>query len=311
MDDEGQGIHLLAVEQQVHLHQLAGLIALQLVIQAGIALGVGLQGIEEVVNDLPDGHGVVQLHQVGVQILHVLEHAPTVLAHGHDVAHIVGRGDDGHLGKGLPCLGDGAGVGVVVGVVHPNHLAVGLGHLVDDRGQGGHQVQVKLPLQPLLDDLHVEHPQKAASEAEAQGHGGLRLKGQRRVVQLQLLQSVPQVGVFAAVLGVDAAIDHGLGGSIARQGLGRWVLHAGDGVAHPGVLHVFDGGGEPAHLSSGELAGGLHAQGPQIAAVQHLIRSAGGHHLHVHALFDGAVHHPEIDDDALIGVILAVEDQGF
>ena len=117
------------------------------------------------------------------------------------------------------------------------------------RGQGGHQVQVELPLQPLLDDLHVEHAQKAAPEAEAQGHGGLRLEGQGGVVELELFQGVPQVGIFAAVLGVDAAVDHGLDRPVAGQGLRRGVLRAGDGVAHPGVLHVLDGGGEIAHLA--------------------------------------------------------------
>ena len=60
-------------------------------------------------------------------------------------------------------------------------------------------------------------PQKAAAEAEAQGHGGLRLKGQGGVVELQLFQRVPQVGILGAVLGVDAAVDHGTapGGSRA------------------------------------------------------------------------------------------------
>ncbi len=120
----------------------------------------------------------MQLHQMGVQILHVLELAPALLAHGHDVAHVVVGGDDGHLHVGLLGVLNGAGVRVVVGVVHPHHGAVGFVDVVDDAGQGGHQVQVELPLQPLLDDLHVEHAQKAAAEAEAQGHGGFRLKGQ-------------------------------------------------------------------------------------------------------------------------------------
>ncbi len=40
--------------------------------------------------------------------------------------------------------------------------------MVDDAGQGGHKIQIELPLQPLLNDLHVEHAQKAAPEAETQ-----------------------------------------------------------------------------------------------------------------------------------------------
>ena len=193
----------------------------------------------------------MDLHQVGVQILHVLKLAPALLAHGHDVAHVVRGGDDGDLHKGLPLLGNHRGIGIVVGVVHPDLRAVGLGDLIDDVGQGGDEVQVKLPLQPLLDDLHVEHPQKAAPEPEAQGGGGLRLKGQGGVVELELLQGVPQVGVLGPVLGVNAAVDHAPGGAVTGQGLRRRGLHGGDGVAHLGVLHVFNGGGEIPHLPGG------------------------------------------------------------
>ena len=77
-------------------------------------------------------------------------------------------------------------------------------------------------------------------------------------------------GYLAAVLGVDAAVDHGLGRPVAGQGLGGGTLRAGDGVAHPGVLHVLDGGGEVAHLpgAAGRRQGSI-AQGPQVAALQH------------------------------------------
>ena len=111
-----------------------------------------------------------------------------------------------------------------MGIVHHDHGAIGLGDTVDHRGQGGDEIQVELPLQPLLDDLHVEHAQKAAAEAEAQGGGGLGLEGQGGVVELELLQGVPQVGVLGAVLGVDAAVHHGAGGAVAGQGLGGGAL---------------------------------------------------------------------------------------
>ena len=48
-----------------------------------------------------------------------------------------------------------------------------------------------------------------------------------------------------------------------------------------------------------------------MAALNDLIRSAGGHHLHLLAGTEGPLHKPHIDNDAAIAVILAVEDQGF
>ncbi len=100
------------------------------------------------------------------------------------------------------------------------------------------------------------------------------------------------------------------GRAVAGQGLGGGALHTGDGVTHLGILHVFDGGSEVAHLAGDQLAAGLHPQGEQVAALQHLIGRARGHHLHLHPGLDGTLHHTEIDDHAPVGVVLAVKDQG-
>ena len=47
-------------------------------------------------------------------------------------------------------------------------LAVALQDLVGDVRGGLHQVEVAVALEPLLDDLAVEHPEEAAAEAEAE-----------------------------------------------------------------------------------------------------------------------------------------------
>ena len=52
MGDEAQGVHLVAVEEEIHLHKLAAPVAGELIVQGGVALGVGLQGVKEVVDDL-------------------------------------------------------------------------------------------------------------------------------------------------------------------------------------------------------------------------------------------------------------------
>ena len=304
MDNKRQSVHLVAVEQQVHLHQVALLVVRQLVVQRSVTLGVCFQGIKEVIDDLVQRHLVVDLHQVGVQILHIHELSPAILAEGHDVAYeLVGR-DDGHVHKRLQRLGNAARVGVVVGVVHEDSGTVGLDDLIDDAGQGGDQIQVKFSLQTLLDDLHVEHPQEAHAEPEPQCNRGLRLKAQRGVVELELFQGVPQVGVFAAVLGVDAAVDHGLGRTIAGQRFCRRILYAGDRVAYAGVSDVLDGGGEVAHLTGTQLAAGVQTDGQHMAAFHHLVDCPAGHHLHVHTGLDTALHDSHQNNDAAVGVIL-------
>ena len=171
----------------------------------------------------------------------------------------------------LVSLGNGNGIGIIVGVIHHDLAAVSLDHLIYDGGQCGHKLKVKFAFKPLLDDLHVQHTKEAAAEAEAQRHRGFRLEGEGRVVQLQLFQRVTQIGVLAAVLGVDAAVDHGLDGTVAGQGLGSGIGGIGDGVAHTGVLHVLDGSSEIADLAGLQFLAGLHAQRKQVAALDHLI----------------------------------------
>ena len=46
--------------------------------------------------------------------------------------------------------------------------------------------------QPLLNDLHMQQPQKAAAEAEPQCDGGLRFKGEGGSIELEFVQRVPQ-----------------------------------------------------------------------------------------------------------------------
>ncbi len=49
-----------------------------------------------------------------------------------------------------------------------------------------------LALQPLLDDVHVQEPEKAAAEAETQRLRDFRLVVQRRIVQFELVERVAQ-----------------------------------------------------------------------------------------------------------------------
>ena len=203
----------------------------------------------------------MQLHEVCVEILHVLELAAAVLAHGHDVADEVLRRDDGDLDIRFLGVLDRAGVGVVVGVIDLDERAVGLIDVVDDARERRHEVEIELALEPLLNDLHVQHPEKAAAEAETQRHGRLRLEGERGIVELELFERVAQVGVLAAVLSIDAAVDHRLRGSVARQRLGGGALGVGDRVADTGVLHVFDARGEIAHLTGLQRVRRLVAEG--------------------------------------------------
>ena len=90
-----------------------------------------------------------------------------------------------------------------------------------DVRRGGDQVQVELALQPLRDDLHVQQAEEAAAEAEAQRDRGLRLVGQRGVVELQLVQRVAQLRIVRPSTGYSPEYTIGLRLAVAGERLGR------------------------------------------------------------------------------------------
>src|SRR5699024_35513 len=160
--DHGQGVHHLARQQKVQPHQVARAVLFELIVVAGVAPAAALDGVEKVIDDLAQGHGVVQVHPDVVQVLHVDQDAPLLLAQVHQAAHIVVGGVEVDVHKGLFLFGDLGGVGVFGGVGDGLDLPVGEGDPVLDAGGGGDKVEVELPLQPLGDDLHVQKAQKAA-----------------------------------------------------------------------------------------------------------------------------------------------------
>src|SRR5207247_8592174 len=77
-------------------------------------------------------------------------------------------------------------------------------NFIGDVGGGGDEVQLAVALDPLLNDLAVQHAQKAASKAEAEPLAVLGLVGKAGVVELELAQGFAQILEFAVVHGVEA-----------------------------------------------------------------------------------------------------------
>ena len=184
----------------------------------GVALRAALELVVVVDDDL--GQRQLEGHQdaLRVEVLHRLEGAAPVRGQLHERADVrLGRDDrdlDPRLRDGLD-VADGGQLGRVV----DDDLAAAVGErdVVLDRRRGRDEVEVELALQALLDDLHVQQAQEAAAEAEAERDRGLRLEGDRRVVEVQLLEGVAQQRVVRAVERVDAREDQRLGLLVAGQ----------------------------------------------------------------------------------------------
>ena len=226
----------------------------------------------------------------------------------HDGTRVLGRADDLGLEVGLLDTLDARGLGKILRAADIDHLAIGLVDVIVHRRARGNEVQVKLALQALLDDLHVQQAQEAHAEAKAQRHRRLGLPHQRRVVDVQLIEGVAQVLVIFIVDGEQARVDHGLGLAIARQRLGAGIRRPGKGVAHTHGLGVLQTCDHIAHLADGQcidrgLGGTLDAH-----AVDQKV-ALGLHHAQGVALFDGTVKDAHRSDDAAVLVKIRVQNE--
>ena len=117
----------------------------------------------------------MQFHAGGIEVLGILIDAAALLAEVHQSADVLRRGEDTGLDIRLLRFCDGGGIGIIGGVIDGELGAIGEGEVVDNAGGGGDEIEIEFPLQPLLDDLHVQKAKEAAAEAKAQGGGGFRL----------------------------------------------------------------------------------------------------------------------------------------
>ena len=109
-----------------------------------------------------------------------------------------------------------------------------------------------LALEPLLHDVHVQEPEEAAAEAEAERGRDFGLVMQRRVVQLELLQRVAE-GLVLVGLDRKQPREHArLHRLEAGQRLVAGTRFARDGVADRRAVDVLDPGGHPADFAGGQ-----------------------------------------------------------
>ena len=78
--------------------------------------------------------------------------------------------------------------GTILRIIDGKNFAALGENLVSHVRSGLHQFQVARPLQPLLNDFAVEHPEEAATETEAQSLAALGQVTETGVIQTQLAQ---------------------------------------------------------------------------------------------------------------------------
>ena len=151
-------------------------------------------------------------------------------------------------------------------------------------------------------------PRKPQRKPKPERHRRLRLVDQGRVVELELVEGVAQVGVVRAVdrdTGPRRPSAWGRGSRRAPSAAG--LRGVGDGVADPRLAHVLHAGDEVADLADAEALAG-HRLGRDDADLEQLVGRPGRHHLDPLARGELAVDDAHVGDDAAVGVVDRVED---
>ena len=252
----------------------------------------------------------MQLDAVGREVLQLHHLAPPRLAQVHQRPRVLLGRDDRDLEVGLLDRLDLLGHRQPGRVVDDEARAVRPHDAVLDARRGRDERQVELPLQPLPHDLHVQQAEEAAAEAEAERARGLRHVRDRRVVQAQPLEALPQVLEVVAVHGVEAAEDHRLGRAVAGQRQSPGPSGLGDGLADAGLPDVLDAGDEVPDLAGSEL-GDRGRDGQADADLVGLVDRPGLDEPHPAVRAQPAVDDPDGAHDASVLVVLAVEDEGL
>src|SRR3990172_7289740 len=159
----GEGIYLFAPDQYVQPYQVRRAVTQEGVVHSPISPRGRFEFVVEVKYHLCQGQLIVKDYPLFAQVLGADVLTPALLAYLHYCAYVFTRQDYLH--------------GHVVGVIYFIYLSFFIHYLIGNAGGRLDDVDVTLPLQPLLYHLHVEESQEAAAETKTQGRRPLRLKG--------------------------------------------------------------------------------------------------------------------------------------
>src|SRR5687767_12267887 len=172
----------------------------------------------------------------------------------------------------------------------------------------GNEVQLVFALETLLDDLHVQEPEKSAAEPEAECGRCLGLIVQGRVVQLKLLERVAQRLVLLGICRVYARENEGSHIAISRQRLAGAIRRIEDRVAGaclPNRAHVCD---NVSDLTRTQLIG-LHLAKLVEADLRYFVHRLARAESDLRAGANRSIHNSNAWNRSAIAVIVGVVDE--
>ncbi len=244
----------------------------------------------------------------GIERLGVIHRAALFHDELEDVADALVRAKHVGAHDRLADFLNDARVGQVRRIIHRHGLAPRGQDFVNDAGRRRDDVHVVLAPEPLLDDLHVEQPEEAAAESEAERDRAFRLIDESGIVQAQLPDRGLEMLEVRGVNRINAAENHRMDFLETGERLGRGIAQVGNGVADLDVGGGFDVGDEIADIARVQFRLRKHLRSED-AHFFDLVARVVVHQPHLLALDDAARHDAHVGDDAAVNIEDGIEDE--
>ena len=187
-------------------------------------------------------------------------------------------------------------------------LAAAQHDLVLTGGGRSNQLQVEFTLEALLHDFHVQEAEEAAAEAEAKGGRRLRLKGEARVVEVQLLKRLTQGWVVFAAQRIESGEDERQCHLVARERFCGGARLRCDGVTNTRIAHALQPSCDVADLAGDQLLH-RHMLRSEVAELHWNTGHARAHHQNRIARLESPLLDSDVVHHALVRVVVRVKDQ--
>ena len=155
VNNHGECVHQVSVQQHVQLYQLRLLVTDEFVVQGAVASGLGFQRIKEIIDYFIQRHFVVELNSGFCDVFHVDHVAAAFLTEFHDSTYVFLRNHDVCLNNRFFDMLDQSQIRQVGRVLNHFFRAVVHDNLIYYGWGCGNNGQAEFSFQTFHDDFHV------------------------------------------------------------------------------------------------------------------------------------------------------------
>ena len=251
-------IHRLTVQQDIQLHQFGSTETIRMIIKRRIPFGNTLQLIVEIDHNLSQRHIVIDFHTITGDIFLFNQFTTFTQAKRHNRTDIIGGCNNRCFDIRFLDMVNHRRVGHTTGVVHLLHITLLVIDMVGHVRHRSNHIHVKLTIQTLLHNLHVEQSEETTTETKTQSQRRLRLESQRRIIQLQLFQRRAKIFEILRLNRINPGKHHRLHFLKTGNSLVTRTGNMRNGISHLHLFRSLDTGNNISHIPRTKFVARYH-----------------------------------------------------